>query len=186
MPDRLHFTDSDEANELIAREPFALLIGFALDQQVTVQKAFSGPLAIRERVGTLDAGRLAATDLEPVFRQRPAVHRFPGAMAKRVHDLAAHVAERYDGDAARVWTDAATPEELRANLAALPGFGEMKVDSTAAVLARRYGVALAEPLVPAHPTLGDVDSPEALATYQAGKRAAKAAKRAAAASSAAA
>ena len=177
--DRLHFTDSDEANELIATDPFALLIGFALDQQVTVQKAFSGPLAIKERVGTLDAGRLAATDLEPVFRERPAVHRFPGSMAKRVHDLAAHIAERYDGDAARVWTDATTPEELRANLEALPGFGQMKVDSTAAVLARRYGVALAEPLIPDHPTLGDVDSPAALAEYQAGKRAAKAAKRAA-------
>ena len=151
-----------------------------------MQKAFSGPLAIKERVGTLDAGRLAATDLEPVFRERPAVHRFPGSMAKRVHDLVAHVAERYDGDAARVWTDATTPEELRANLAALPGFGQMKVDSTAAVLARRYGVALAEPLIPAHPTLGDVDSPEALATYQAGKRAAKAAARAAPAASSAA
>ena len=92
MPERLYFTDSDEANELIARDPLALLIGFALDQQVTVQKAFSGPLAIQERVGTLDAGRLAATDLEPVFRERPAVHRFPGSMAKRVHDLAAHIA----------------------------------------------------------------------------------------------
>src|SRR5687768_7107460 len=139
MPDRLHFTDSDEANELIARDPLALLIGFALDQQVTVQKAFSGPLAIRERVGTLDAGRLAATDLEPVFRERPAVHRFPGSMAKRVHDLAAHIAERYDGDAARVWTDASTPEELRANLEALPGFGRMKVDSTARSEERRVG-----------------------------------------------
>ena len=178
MPDRLHFTDSDEANELIAQDPLALLIGFALDQQVTVQKAFSGPLAIKERVGTLDAGRLAATDLEPVFRERPAVHRFPGSMAKRVHDLVTHIAERYDGDAARVWTDATTPEELRSNLASLPGFGQMKVDSTAAVLARRYGVELAEPLIPDHPTLGDVDSPEALATYQAGKRAAKAAARA--------
>ena len=180
MPERLHFTDSDQANELIARDPFALLIGFALDQQVTVQKAFSGPLAIQERVGTLDAGRLAATDLEPVFRERPAVHRFPGSMAKRVHELAAHIAERYDGDAARVWTDATTPEELRANLAALPGFGQMKVDSLAAVLARRFGVAAAEPLVPDRPTLGDVDSPAALAEYQAGKRAYKASLRAAA------
>jgi uncharacterized HhH-GPD family protein len=180
MPERLHFTDSDEANELIASDPLALLIGFALDQQVTVQKAFSGPLAIKERVGTLDAGRLAATDLEPVFRQRPAVHRFPGSMAKRVHDLVAHVAERYDGDAARVWTDAATSEALRANLEALPGFGEMKVKALAGVLAKRFGVALAEPLVPSHPTLGDVDSPEALAAYQAGKRAHKASLRASA------
>lgn len=178
MPDRLHFTDSDEANELLARDPMALLIGFALDQQVTVQKAFSGPLAIRERLGTIDAHRLAAGDLEPAFRERPAVHRFPSSMATRVQALAAHVAERYDGDAARVWTDAGTPAELKANLEALPGFGEMKVKATAAVLAKRFGVAHAEPLVPGHPTLGDVDSPESLAEYQAGKRAYKAAKRA--------
>ena len=120
MPDRLHFTDSDEANRLLARDPMALLIGFVLDQQVTVQKAFAGPLVIRERLGTIDAHRLAATDLEPVFKQRPAVHRFPGSMAQRVQALAAHVAERYDGDAARVWTDATTPAELEANLKALP------------------------------------------------------------------
>jgi uncharacterized HhH-GPD family protein len=179
VTDRLHFTDSDEANELLVRDPLALLIGFALDQQVTVQKAFSGPLALQERVGTLDAAQLASMDLEPVFRERPAIHRFPGNMAKRVQALAAHVAERYDGDAARVWTDASTPDELRANLEALPGFGEMKVQQVAAVLARRFGVTIAEPLVPSHPTLGDVDSPEALAEYQAAKRAHKASLRAA-------
>jgi uncharacterized HhH-GPD family protein len=174
MVDRLYFTDSDAANELIARDPLALLIGFALDQQVTVQKAFSGPLAILERVGTLDAHRLAAMDLEPVFRERPAIHRFPSNMAKRVQQLAQHVAERYDGDAARVWKDAATPAELRANLEALPGFGEMKVKALGSVLARRFDVANAEPLIPSHPTLGDVDSAEALAAYQADKRAHKA------------
>jgi uncharacterized HhH-GPD family protein len=174
VADRLHFTDSDEANVLLVREPLALLIGFALDQQVTVQKAFMGPLVLRERVGTLDAAALAAIDLEPAFRERPAIHRFPGAMAKRVRDLAVHVAERYDGNAARVWTDAATPEQLRANLEALPGFGEMKVKATAAVLAKRLGVATAQALVPSHPTLGDVDSAEELASYQAGKRAYKA------------
>ena len=178
MTDRLHFTESDEANELLARDPLALLIGFVLDQQVTVQKAFSGPLAIRERVGTLDAARLAATDLEPVFRERPAIHRFPGSMARRVRDLSAHVAERYGGDAARVWTDASSSAELKANIEALPGFGEMKVKALGAVLAKRLGVELAEPLVPPHPTLGDVDSPEALAEYQAGKRAHKASLRA--------
>jgi uncharacterized HhH-GPD family protein len=178
VTDSLHFTDSGEANELLARDPLALLIGFVLDQQVTVQKAFMGPLVIRERVGTLDAARLAATDLEPVFRERPAIHRFPGAMAKRVRDVCGHVAERYDGDAARVWTDATTPAELKANIQALPGFGEMKVKALSAVLAKRFGVELAEPLVPPHPTLGDVDSPEALAEYQAGKRAHKASLRA--------
>jgi uncharacterized HhH-GPD family protein len=186
VTDRLHFTESDAANELLARDPLALLIGFALDQQVTVQKAFAGPLVIQERLGTLDAGRLAATDLEPSFRERPAIHRFPGAMAKRVHALVAHVSERYDGDAARVWTDATSSAELKANLEALPGFGEMKVKALSAVLAKRFGVALAEPLVPPHPTLGDVDSPESLAEYQAGKRAHKASLRAAKAAAAAA
>jgi uncharacterized HhH-GPD family protein len=179
MTDRLYFTDSDEANELLVDDPLALLIGFALDQQVTVQKAFSGPLVLRERLGTLDAGAIAAADLDTIFRERPAIHRFPGAMATRVRDLAAHVATRYDGDAGRIWGDAASPDDLRERLHALPGFGDMKVDSLAAVLARRFGVAAADPLVPVHPTLGDVDSPAALAEYQAGKRAHKAALRAA-------
>jgi hypothetical protein len=123
MPDRLYFTDSDEANELIAIDPMALLIGFALDQQVPVQKAFFGPLAIRERVGTLDAADTAA---------------------------------------------------LRANLAGLPGFGEMKIKPLGAVLAKRFGVEAAQGLVPGHPTLGDVDSTQALHEYQAAKRAHKA------------
>jgi uncharacterized HhH-GPD family protein len=185
MPDRLPYTDDDEANALLATDPLALLIGFALDQQVTVQKAFSGPLAIKERVGGLDAATLARTDLEPVFKQKPAIHRFPGSMAKRVRELAAYVDETYDGDASRVWGDASTPEELKANLAALPGFGQMKVDALATLLARQFGLALAEPLVPDYPTLGAVDSPEALAEYQAHKRAQKAAARAAKAEKAA-
>jgi uncharacterized HhH-GPD family protein len=173
-PARLHFTDSDEANELIAQDPMALLIGFALDQQVTVQKAFSGPLAIRERVGSLDPAVLVGADLESVFRERPAVHRFPGAMSKRVHDLAAHVLEEYNGDAGQVWSDVLDTEELRRRLSRLPGFGEMKVKALGAVLAKRFGVAAAEGLVPPHPTLGDVDSAQALADYQAAKRAHKA------------
>ena len=170
MPDQLHFTESDEANELIATDPMALLVGFVLDQQVTVQKAFSGPLALKERLGSLDAATLASADLEPVFREKPAIHRFPGSMAERVHDVAVHVRDRYDGDAARVWTDAADADELRANIAALPGFGEMKVKALGSVLAKRFGVEAAQDLVPWHPTLGDVDSPEALAEYQAAKR----------------
>ncbi|MBA3263996.1 MAG: DNA repair protein [Thermoleophilaceae bacterium] len=174
MPDRLYFTESDEANALIASDPMALLVGFALDQQVTVQKAFAGPLVLKERLGALDAATLASADLEPVFRTRPAIHRFPGAMAQRVHELAVHVRDRYDGDAARVWTDAADSGALRANLAGLPGFGEMKVKALGAVLAKRFGVEAASELVPWHPTLGDVDSPQALADYQATKRAHKA------------
>jgi uncharacterized HhH-GPD family protein len=170
MPAQLHFTESDEANALIASDPMALLVGFALDQQVTVQKAFSGPLVIKERLGTLDAAGLASADLESIFRAKPAVHRYPGAMAKRVQALAAHVRDRYDGDAARVWTDAADGTALRANLAGLPGFGEMKIKTLGAVLAKRFGVEAAQELVPPHPTLGDVDSGQALADYQAAKR----------------
>jgi uncharacterized HhH-GPD family protein len=102
------------------------------------------------------------------------VHRFPGSMAQRVHDLAVHIRDEYDGDAARVWTDAADTDALRSNLGGLPGFGEMKVKSLGAVLAKRFDVAAAEGLVPWHPTLGDVDSPQALVDYQAAKRAHKA------------
>ena len=174
MPDRLYFTDSDEANALIASDPLALLVGFALDQQITVQQAFTGPLLLRERLGAFDAATLAAADLEPVFRAKPAIHRYPGSMAQRVHDLAVHVLDRYGGDAARVWTDAADASALRANLAALPGFGEMKIKALGSVLAKRFGVDAAQELVPWHPTLGDVDSPQALADYQAAKRAHKA------------
>ena len=174
VPEQLFFTDSEEANRLIASDPMALLVGFALDQQVTVQKAFMGPLVLRERLGTLDAAALAEADLEPVFRAKPALHRYPGAMAQRVAELAAHVRDRYDGDAARVWTEAADGAELRANIAALPGFGEMKIKSLGAVLANRFEVEAARELVPSHPTLGDVDSSQALADYQAAKRAHKA------------
>jgi uncharacterized HhH-GPD family protein len=174
VPDRLHFTDSDEANALIASDPLALLVGFALDQQVSVQKAFAGPLALRERLGRLDAETLASADLETVFREKPAIHRFPGSMAERAHALAEHVRDEYGGDAARVWTEAADGADLRARLEALPGFGEMKVKALGSVLAKRFGVKAAEDLVPWHPTLGDVDSPQALEDYQAAKRVHKA------------
>ncbi len=174
MPASLYFTESDEANELIASDPMALLIGFVLDQQVSVQKAFSGPLALQQRLGTLDAGAIAAADLEPIFREKPAIHRFPGSMAGRVHDLAAHIVDEYDGDAARVWTDAKDGAALRANIEALPGFGEMKVKALGAVLSKRFKVKAAKQLVPPHPTLGDVDSAQALLDYQEAKRAHKA------------
>jgi uncharacterized HhH-GPD family protein len=170
----LHFTGDDEANALLAQEPMALLIGFALDQQVPVPTAFSGPLKIKQRVGTLDPHTLATTDLEPAFREKPAVHRFPGNMAKRVRELAAVVEDEYGGHAERVWTEAKDGAVLRERIAALPGFGEMKIKALGAVLAKRFDVAVAQDLVPNHPTLGDVDSAEALENYQAKKRAYKA------------
>jgi uncharacterized HhH-GPD family protein len=177
MPEALFFTEDDEANRLLAKDPFALLVGFALDQQVTVQQAFLGPLRLKQRLGTLDPGKIAATDpakLLEAFREKPAVHRFPGSMAERVLELAATVTEDYGGDASRLWTEAADGADLRKRIAALPGFGEMKIKSLGAVLAKRFDVAVAQELVPGHPTLGDVDSAQALTDYQAAKRAHKA------------
>ena len=185
-PAAIHFTGDDAADTLLAAEPLALLIGFALDQQVTVQTAFSGPLKLKQRLGTLDPGVIAATDpdrLVDVFRERPAIHRFPGSMARRVQELRAVVAEEYGGDASRVWKGAKDGAELRKRIGALPGFGPMKITALGSVLAKRFGVASAQELVPSHPTLGDVDSAEALADYQAKKRAHKASMRAARGSS---
>ena len=182
MPDALHFTGDPEADALLAHEPLALLIGFALDQQVTVQTAFSGPLKIRQRLGTLDAAAIAETDparLEAVFRERPAIHRFPASMARRTQELCAYISDEYDGNAERVWQGAADGAELRRRIEALPGFGEMQVTSLGAVLAKRFDVGAAQELTPSHPTLGDVDSAEALEAYQSQKRAHKAALRAA-------
>ena len=170
---KLHFTGNDDADSLLASDPFALLVGFALDQQVPVPTAFSGPLKLKQRLGTLDPGAIAATDparLLEVFREKPAIHRFPGAMAERVQELARVVEEDYGGDASRLWTTAADGADLRARIAALPGFGEMKIKAFGSVLAKRFGVEAAQDLVPNHPTLGDVDSPEALERYQAAKR----------------
>ena len=182
MPGALHFTDSEEANALLASDPLALLIGFALDQQVPVQTAFSGPSKLRERVGTLDAAAIASMDparLEEAFRERPAIHRFPGSMARRVQELCAVVVDEYDGRAERIWTEAEDAADLRRRIGALPGFGKMKITALGSVLALRFGVEAAAELVPDHPCLGAVDSPEALAAYQASKRAHKASLRAA-------
>jgi uncharacterized HhH-GPD family protein len=175
MPEALWFTDDGEACRLLADDPFALLVGFALDQQVTVQQAFLGPLRLKQRLGTLEPRAVAESDLEPLFREKPAIHRFPGSMAARVRELAATVTDEYGGDASRIWTEAADGADLRRRVSALPGFGEMKIKSLGAVLAKRFGVAVAQELAPSHPTLGDVDSPQALADYQAAKKAHKAA-----------
>ena len=187
--DRLYLTGDDEADRLLVSEPMALIIGFALDQQVPVQKAFSGPNVLLERLGSIDPRRLATIDkgeLEAAAKGPPAIHRFPSAMAKRVREVAKHIVENYDGDAARIWTEASDGRDLQRRIGAIPGFGAMKVASLTAVLARQLGVRPPgiEEALPSHPTLGDVDSPDALASYQAGKRAHKATLRAAAAESA--
>ena len=174
MPKALYFTDDPAACELLGSDPFAMLVGFAIDQQVSVQKAFAGPFVLKERVGTLDPKRLAKLDLTEAFTTRPALHRFPGAMATRVRELAAVVAEDYGGDASRIWTEAADTADLKKRIEALPGFGEMKVKALGSLLAKQYGVSAAEGLAPRHHTLGDVTSPEELEAYQEAKRAYKA------------
>jgi uncharacterized HhH-GPD family protein len=179
LPDRLYFTGDDEADRLLVSEPLALLIGFALDQQVTVQKAFSGPLELQRRIGRLDAAAIAAMDpatLDEAFRRRPALHRFPGSMATKVQALCAAIARDYDNEPARIWTEARDGADLKRRLIGLPGIGEMKAKALIAIVGLRLGVRPPgwDDVRPTHPTLGDVDSPEALARYQEGKRAYKA------------
>jgi uncharacterized HhH-GPD family protein len=181
----LPFTGDPAADRLLVEDPLALLIGFVLDQQVTLQKAFSGPLELSHRIGGLDAKRIAEMDpdrLDAVFRERPALHRFPGNMARRTQELCAYLVERYDGDASRIWREAKDGADLHARLLDLPGFGPMKAGTMTAILGKRLQVAPAgwEAYAPDHMTLGDVDSAESLRTYQEGKRAKKAAMRAAA------
>jgi uncharacterized HhH-GPD family protein len=182
----LPFTDNPDANRLLGEDPLALLIGYALDQQVTVQHAFSGPWELRRRIGHLDPARIAAMDLgelERVFRERPALHRYPASMAQRIQALCRVIVDRYEGDATRIWTDATDGADLEKRLLGLPSIGQMKVSGMLMILYRRYGVRLPglEERLPTWPTLGDVDSTEALEAYQAKKRAYKASMRAAAA-----
>jgi uncharacterized HhH-GPD family protein len=132
------------ANELLSRSPLALLIAMLLDQQVPLEKAFSSPQVLVQRLGhEPTAGELAGYDpeaLAAIFSERPALHRYPRAMAGRVQDLARIIADRYDGDAARVWADAATGEELSARLSELPGFGTYKAQILIALLGKQLGV----------------------------------------------
>ncbi len=182
--ERLPFTGDDAADRLLVTDPLALLIGFELDQQVTVQKAFSGPVELQRRIGHLDAARIAAMDpaeLVEVFRTPPALHRFPAAMAARVQELT-------PGDRRPV-RQRRQPRLVGGDLGqgprgapgGLPGFGPMKPRTVLAIVVKRFGVRPPgwEAVLPTHPTLADVDSPESLAAYQAGKRAKKAEMRAA-------
>jgi uncharacterized HhH-GPD family protein len=185
-PELLPFTGDPAADRLLVEDPLALLIGFVLDQQVTLQKAFSGPLELSKRIGGLNAKRIATMDpetLDAAFRERPALHRFPGNMAKRTREVCAYLVEQYDGDVSRIWREARDAADLHARLLALPGFGPMKAGTLVAILGKRLHVAPDgwEAYVPDHMTLGDVDSEEMLHRYQDGKRARKAEQRAEAA-----
>jgi uncharacterized HhH-GPD family protein len=184
MEGALAVTGDDAADRLLNTDPLALLLGMLLDQQVPMEWAFMGPYTLRERLGGLDAGAIAAMDpdaVEAAFRSKPALHRYPASMAKRAHALCQVLVEEYGGDAANVWKDAATGDELLARLRALPGFGEEKSKIFLALLAKQFGVrpqgweSAATPFSDATKrSVADIDSPEALAEVRTWKKAQKA------------
>jgi uncharacterized HhH-GPD family protein len=176
----INWTTHPEADRLLETDPLALLIGLVLDQQVRMEQAFLGPYELSRRLGYLDAARIAATDpekLEAAFRQRPALHRFPGNMARRVQQLCQVVSERYDGDAGSIWRGVDSGKELARRIGALPGFGEQKTRITVSVLAKKLGVRPEgwEQYGASWHSIADVDSPESMEEARAVKRQMKAA-----------
>ncbi|HUY30998.1 MAG TPA: HhH-GPD-type base excision DNA repair protein [Acidimicrobiales bacterium] len=183
----LHLTGDPAADQLLSEDPFALLVAMVLDQQIPLERAFAAPLALRARLGgELDAAHVAAMDpdaLVAAFSEKPALHRFPAAMAARVQLLARLLVDRYGGDAARVWTTAADGRELLAHVKSLPGFGPQKAQIFVALLGKRLGVSTpgwAEAAGPfgdagSYRSVADVDGPEALAKVREHKQALKAA-----------
>jgi uncharacterized HhH-GPD family protein len=169
------WTNDPAANELLETDPFALLIGMVLDQQVKMEKAFGGPYELKRRLGRLDAREIAAMDperLDAVFRERPALHRFPGNMARRVQAMAAAIVKDYGGDSGSVWRDAATGDELAARISALPGFGEMKTRIMVSILAKKFDVRPPgwERHAATWHSVADVDSEESMAHAREVKR----------------
>lgn len=181
----LHLTGDAGADRLLSENPLALLIGMLLDQQIPMEWAFAGPQRLAERLdGDLTAATIAATDpeeLEELFRRTPAVHRFPGSMAKRVHTLCERLLEEYDGDAAAVWSDVASGAELRNRLEALPGFGRQKSKIFVALLGKQCGVtpagwreAAGQYGEEGFRSVADITSPETLDRVRAWKKQQKA------------
>src|SRR2546422_2148223 len=173
------WTDNEEANQLLDTDPLALLIGMVLDQQVKMEKAFIGAYELKKRLGGLDARNIASMDpdaLDKVFRERPALHRFPGNMARRVQAMCAAVVKDYGGDAESVWRDARDGDEMAARISRLPGFGEMKTRILIAVLAKKFGVKPPgwEKHAATWHSVADVDSPESMAQARDVKREMKA------------
>ena len=177
MPTELFLTNDPEANALIAGEPLAFLIGLVLHQQIPTEKAFHSPLDLRERLGRdLDATDIAAMDpaaLEGVFKEKPALHRFPGSMAKRVQGVCEHIAENYGGSVPALWEDADDAAELMRRLLAIPGFGEYKARIYLGVLAQRFAVRPAgwQQHLPTWPSIADVESKDDLAELKLRKKA---------------
>ena len=141
---QLHLAQNADADALLSKEPLALLIGMVLDQQIPLEHAFSSPRVLVDRLGhDLDAADLAAYDedkLGSIFATPPALHRFPGSMAKRVQDMCRQLVDKYGGDAAAVWRGATSGDELLARIKALPGFGEQKARIFVALLGKQLGV----------------------------------------------
>jgi len=162
------WTDDPEANRLLETDPLALLIGLVLDQQITMEKAFAGPLLLKQRLGHLDARKIAEMDpyklLVPFKTPRPAIHRFPNSMSKRVQDLCKTIVKDYNGNAAAVWTQARDGDDLAARIKKLPGFGDMKVKILVAVLAKKFDVKPQgwEKHAATWKTIADVDSAETM------------------------
>ena len=181
----LHFTDDPEADRLLAESPLALLTGMLLDQQVPMEWAFKAPALLKERLGgRLDGAEIAAMDpekLRAVFSEKPALHRYPGSMAERVHSLCRDIVEHYDGHAEKIWTGVNSGDELLARLKSLPGFGDQKARIFLALLAKRLGVtpagweqAAGTYGTPGYYSIADVDGPESLAKVRGYKQAMKA------------
>ncbi|KJK35880.1 Fe-S cluster assembly protein HesB [Streptomyces variegatus] len=191
----LHLAQDPEADALLGRSPLAALVGMLLDQQVPMEWAFKGPATIARRLGTddLDAHEIAAHEPEAfaaLLSQKPAVHRYPGSMAKRIQQLCRYLVEHYDGDAEAVWKDVGTGKDLLKRLAELPGFGKQKAQIFLALLGKQLGVrptgwreaagSYGEP--DSFRSVADITGPESLVKVRAHKQEAKAAAKAAKAS----
>lgn len=180
-PEALHFTESDEANRLLASDGLALLIGMLLDQQFPMERAFHGPQLLKERMGEdLEASRIAGWDppeMEAIFRGPPAIHRYPASMAKRTQDLCKAIVDDYEGRAESLWEGASNAEELFDRLKSLPGFGEGKSRIFVGLLGKRMGVKPEgwEEVAADWPSIADVATFEDVATLREKKRAMKAA-----------
>lgn len=186
MQGTLYITGDHEADGLLNTDPFALLVGMLLDQQIPMEWAFAGPAKLKERLGgKVDPATIAAMDPEEftaLVKGPPALHRFPGSMAKRIQDLASYIVEHYDGDAANIWREVESGDELLSRLRKLPGYGDEKAKIFTALLAKRFGVAptgwheAAAPFSDETPrSVADIDGPETLAKVREWKKARKAA-----------